>query len=260
MNYVFISYSSKDFQRAESICGHLEANGVKCWMAPRDIAAGADYTAAIPGAIAGCDAFLLVMTDNAQASHWVHNELINALSKGKKIIPFIAEKVRMAENYEFLLQGAHWEDGSENWNAALDRVVASLLGKAGSGQKKALACPRCAGESLMDRPFWIGSVKQIGQRMRTLSIISAVLALLFIVRLDTEIFSGDTFVFLLLAVFAVILVLIIAGILVWLLLKKLFTLALQKSGRKYRRLKCATCGKKFKRIVKTEALTERTIS
>ena len=251
MNYVFISYSSKDFQWAESICGHLEANGVKCWMAPRDIAAGADYTAAIPGAIAGCDAFLLVMTDNAQASHWVHNELINALSKGKKIIPFIAEKVRMAENYEFLLQGAHWEDGSENWSAALDRVVASLLGKAGSGQKKALACPRCAGESLIDRPFWIGSVKQIGQRMRTLSIISAVLTLLSFLRFDVSL-TGDTFVFLLLAVFALILVLIIAGILVWLLLKWLFTLALQRSGRKYRRLKCATCGMKFRKIVRTE--------
>lgn len=262
MKHVFISYSSTDLGRAEAICSHLEENGVKCWMAPRDIAAGADYTAAIPDAIADCDAFLLVMTGNAQSSHWVHNELINALSKGKKIIPFLAEKVRMAENYEFLLQSAQWEDGSENWNTALDRVVASLKGAAASGTKKdaALACPRCGSEELRNRPPWIGSVKQIRQRMRTLSVIAAVLALWFCVGFNMVEMSGPVFVLLLLMAFASILVLMVAGILVWLLLKGLATLALDKSGRKYRRLRCATCGKKFRKIVKTDALTEQTVS
>ncbi|MBV8722991.1 MAG: toll/interleukin-1 receptor domain-containing protein, partial [Candidatus Eremiobacteraeota bacterium] len=34
---VFISHSSKDREIADAICRHLEAMGVSCWIAPRDI-------------------------------------------------------------------------------------------------------------------------------------------------------------------------------------------------------------------------------
>ena len=52
MNHdVFISYSSKEKSIADGVCHYLEANGVKCWMAPRDIPAGTDYGDLIDEAI-----------------------------------------------------------------------------------------------------------------------------------------------------------------------------------------------------------------
>jgi hypothetical protein len=44
---VFISYSSKDKPIADAICANTEANGVRCWIAPRDIAPGEDWPTAI---------------------------------------------------------------------------------------------------------------------------------------------------------------------------------------------------------------------
>lgn len=40
---VFISYSSVNKDAANAICHVLEENGVRCWIAPRDILQGFDY-------------------------------------------------------------------------------------------------------------------------------------------------------------------------------------------------------------------------
>ena len=40
---VFISHSSKDKQTADAICHYLEQNGIRCWIAPRDILPGEDW-------------------------------------------------------------------------------------------------------------------------------------------------------------------------------------------------------------------------
>ena len=46
---VFISHSSKGQATADAICSHLESAGIKCWIAPRDIAVGSDWTHWIGG-------------------------------------------------------------------------------------------------------------------------------------------------------------------------------------------------------------------
>jgi hypothetical protein len=44
---VFISHSSKDKAIADAICEHLESAGTRCWIAPRDIQAGTEWTEGI---------------------------------------------------------------------------------------------------------------------------------------------------------------------------------------------------------------------
>ena len=44
---VFISHSATDRDAAEAICAALEAAGLACWIAPRDIPAGTPWAAAI---------------------------------------------------------------------------------------------------------------------------------------------------------------------------------------------------------------------
>ena len=44
---VFISYSSQDKPTADAMCAALERSGMRCWIAPRDIAPGANWGEAI---------------------------------------------------------------------------------------------------------------------------------------------------------------------------------------------------------------------
>jgi hypothetical protein len=40
---VFISYSSLDKAVADAACAALEAYGIRCWIAPRDIVPGKEW-------------------------------------------------------------------------------------------------------------------------------------------------------------------------------------------------------------------------
>ena len=50
---VFISHSSKDQECAKKVSEFMEASGVPCWIAPRDVTPGSNYGAAIVEAIEG---------------------------------------------------------------------------------------------------------------------------------------------------------------------------------------------------------------
>ncbi len=73
--FVFISHSSKDREIADKICYFLEAHGISCWIAPRDVRAGQDdYGAAIQDAIDQSSIFLLVHTADSNESARVKRE------------------------------------------------------------------------------------------------------------------------------------------------------------------------------------------
>ena len=40
MRDVFVSYATEDRSTAEAVCAALEASGLRCWIAPRDIHPG----------------------------------------------------------------------------------------------------------------------------------------------------------------------------------------------------------------------------
>ena len=100
MHQVFIAYANdkgsrnnRDFQAAETICNALEAKDIRCWMAPRDIKGGDDWTEAILEAVKKSKLVVLVFSSNANQSPWVKNEITLALSRNIKIIPFCIEDV-----------------------------------------------------------------------------------------------------------------------------------------------------------------------
>lgn len=106
MKEVFISYSSTDLTSAETVRNVLEKNGLSCWMAPRDIPGGSNYTKEIPIAIRNCQVFVLILSKNAQSSHWVLKELDSAVNCGKVILPFMLEDCILNDEFNFLLTGA----------------------------------------------------------------------------------------------------------------------------------------------------------
>src|SRR4051812_17581976 len=91
---VFISYSSRDAEVAHALCEALEHDGsLRCWIAPRDIPAGADYPAEIVSAIDSSRAFVLLFSSGADASPHVLREVHRAADRNVRIIPFRIEEV-----------------------------------------------------------------------------------------------------------------------------------------------------------------------
>jgi hypothetical protein len=107
---VFISYAFEDKPVADAVCASLEAHGVRCWIAPRDILPGSDWSAAIIDAIEGARVMVLVFSQNANASPQIIREVERAVSKGLTIMPLRIEDVLPARNLEYFLGTPHWLD------------------------------------------------------------------------------------------------------------------------------------------------------
>ena len=100
---VFISYSSKEASQVNEIVETLERKGIECWIAPRDIRVGSNYTKDIPSAIQECPCFLLVLSRQSQKSQWVNKELTHAINQNKRIFPLIIEEFTLDEGISFQL-------------------------------------------------------------------------------------------------------------------------------------------------------------
>lgn len=110
MRDVFISYSFANKAIADGICHFFEANGVRCWYAPRDIPHGIDYRAAIMEAIGKVRCFILVYTRDSNDSPDVLNEITAAARARIPILPFRVEDVPMKPEMAYYLNGVHWLD------------------------------------------------------------------------------------------------------------------------------------------------------
>jgi hypothetical protein len=130
---VFISHSSINKKAADAVCHTLEHNGVKCWIAPRDIPPGANYGGEIIKGIKNCKVFLLIFSKEANASSAVAKEVERAaLGYKKTVIPFRIDDGEMNENLEFFLTDVHWLDAYPD-----DTVFSNLV----TAVKNALGMP-----------------------------------------------------------------------------------------------------------------------
>lgn len=107
---VFISYSSKDKNAADAVCAVLEQNGIRCWIAPRDVMPGMVWGAAIVGAIHGTKLMVLVFSGAANTSPQIEREVERAISKGIPVIPFRIEDVQPSDSLEYFISASHWLD------------------------------------------------------------------------------------------------------------------------------------------------------
>ena len=103
MGYVFISYSSKDGAEAEKIKLLLNDRGFETWMAPGDIPAGKKYASVIVSAIRDCSCFLLLLTENAQASTWVPKEVERAVSFKRPIVPVQLDELELNDEFSLYI-------------------------------------------------------------------------------------------------------------------------------------------------------------
>ena len=107
---VFICYSSKDKTTADAVCAVLESEGIRCWIAPRDILAGMSYGEAIVDAIHTAKALVLVFSGHANASPQIEREVERAINQRIPVIPLRIEDVAPDKALEYFLSTPHWLD------------------------------------------------------------------------------------------------------------------------------------------------------
>src|ERR1700682_4583901 len=131
---VFISYASADKGVADRVCTALEAAGVSCWIAPRDIEPGTDYPAAIVEGVNAAHVLVLILSGQAAASPHILTEVGHAFNGRKRIIPFRLSSEALPADLEYFLSMTQWLDApdgatEQNLKRLTDATLDALAGK-----------------------------------------------------------------------------------------------------------------------------------
>jgi TolB-like protein/Flp pilus assembly protein TadD len=131
---VFVSYASQDAAVADAIVAALEKNGIRCWIAPRNVTPGALYADGIIRAINEAKVMVLVLSASAIASKHVGKEVERTSSKGRPIIALKVDAAPLTTTLEYFLSESQWIDA-----AALG--ISAATAKLTQAVRQALAAP-----------------------------------------------------------------------------------------------------------------------
>lgn len=73
--------------------------------------------------------FLLILTEDAQASPWVLKEIDAAITQQKKILPVKVEDFRINDAINFMLSGVQYYDGTASYSDAVQEAVHYIKGQ-----------------------------------------------------------------------------------------------------------------------------------
>jgi len=107
---VFVSHSVKDKAVAEKIVARLEAESIRCWVAPRDVVPGADWGESIIDAIGSSRIMILIFSRSANLSPQIKREVERAVDKEVYMIPFRVEDIEPTKALEYFISTSQWMD------------------------------------------------------------------------------------------------------------------------------------------------------
>jgi TolB-like protein/Flp pilus assembly protein TadD len=154
---VFVSYASQDAPLADAVVSALEAHGLRCWVAPRDVTPGEFYADAIVGAINSTRILIVILTADAVASPHVLREVERASAKRHPVVSLRFDGAPLPAGLEYFLSASHWLDATRiGVEAALPKLVeaAARLLAAPSGADAARALGIGPSERLQSRRRW----------------------------------------------------------------------------------------------------------
>jgi len=123
---VFISYSSKDQKIVEGLLAYLEQNGVRCFVAFRDIPPGEPWPPKITVAIRNCKLMVLVFSEQSNDSEHVENEIVMCKENRKPIITFKLEDANYNDTLYYYLIRLHHIDAFPNPEDCFGRLCEAI--------------------------------------------------------------------------------------------------------------------------------------
>ena len=107
---VFISHSAQDKKVAETICGALEQQEIRCWVAPRDVRPGKSFPGEITRAIQQSKVMLLIFSRHSNSSEQVLREVQLAVDCRVPIVRLRLEDIPLSDDLRYYLSTPHWLD------------------------------------------------------------------------------------------------------------------------------------------------------
>ncbi|HLP97701.1 MAG TPA: toll/interleukin-1 receptor domain-containing protein [Sideroxyarcus sp.] len=86
---VFVSYSTQDLKNVAELQQSLAGTGIDLFVAEYSVIPSEKLSDRISTAIAACDLFIVLWSSNAKESDWVSQEIGQAHSLNKKILPLV---------------------------------------------------------------------------------------------------------------------------------------------------------------------------
>jgi len=126
---VFISHAHGDYGLAEKVCDFLERAGIGCWIAPRNMTPGLNWSDSLAKAIDRVKLLVVIVSPDACDSRHVAREVERADSKGKRLIPFLAEECTLKGSLEYYLSSLHqirYDQTDSNMTILVDCVREAL--------------------------------------------------------------------------------------------------------------------------------------
>jgi hypothetical protein len=125
----FISHASVDAGLAQQLCARLELQGVRCWIAPRDVTPGQPYSSEIVRGIETTGALILLATPAAVSSENVLNELEQAHRLQKTLLTVMVGKPQISRQLSYYIARLHWvEMSGASMGAVADRLAQAIEG------------------------------------------------------------------------------------------------------------------------------------
>ena len=137
----FISFSSRDQRFADRLHADLQAAGVRCWYAPKDLPVGARTRQTLDDAIRSKDRLIVVLSRESIASDWVEKEVetafeVERIRRGTVLLPVRIDDAVMKSttawasdirNSRNIGDFVRWNDGTPAYREALERLLSALL-------------------------------------------------------------------------------------------------------------------------------------
>lgn len=126
MHDVFLSYSTQDKSSADAVCHGLESQGIRCFIAPRDMMPG-NWSGQITHAIKASKVFVLIFSENSNTSDAVESEVSVAVQARLHIVNFRLEAVDPSPDLELHLRKRHWLDAIKPLQKAhIDQLAVAI--------------------------------------------------------------------------------------------------------------------------------------
>jgi hypothetical protein len=128
----FISHSSSDAGLAQTLCSDLEARGIGCWIAPRNVTPSRPYAEEVVRGIESTDSFVLLASAQAIASVQVLSEVEQAHKRKKEIYTVLLSNPQIGRELDYYISRLHWIESGSNSTEHIAEKLAEVL----SGRKK----------------------------------------------------------------------------------------------------------------------------
>ncbi len=160
---VFLSHATEDRETALQVCAALEAEGIDCWIAPRNVEAGTDYAAAILEGIRTSELVLLIFSTHANASPYVLREVERAVAYGRPVLALRVDETTPSSSIEYYVhRGGRWMP--HRVETKQDEIVAAVREAIGAPARLEIG-PPMTGRSHMGRwtrrRWWIAGPRVV---------------------------------------------------------------------------------------------------